>query len=303
MTVPPRNLAWLAAHHFGAIRVASFALCSGPALWLLGEWLTGGLGVNPLNRLLHFSGCWALAMLLVTLAVTPVRRLSVALSKAVHARYGKRVSDWNWLIRLRRQFGLFTFFYAGLHLALYLAFDVGFNAGSVRDDVLERPFILLGFIAFALLAPLAATSNQAAIKALGRQWQRLHTLTYPIAIVAMAHFWLQMKAGQFAPWPYSLILVLLLAWRVSDKLSGVEVKEREGGAAPAGARAAPGRALDRERPRPGCHPHGGACADVGQHGAAGDMTGDQFGLPPDRFDVAHGLPVVADAFAGPAHRC
>ena len=136
MQPPRRNLAWLAVHHFGAIRCVSFLLWLSPAVWLLGEWLRGALGTNPLNRLLHFSGGWALAALLVTLAVTPARRLSLLLSRAMHARYGKRVSDWNWLIRLRRQFGLFVFFYASLHATIYVAFDAGFDASAVRDDVL-----------------------------------------------------------------------------------------------------------------------------------------------------------------------
>jgi methionine sulfoxide reductase heme-binding subunit len=224
-------MAWLVKHHFGLLRWASFVVCLGPALWLGAEWQTGTLGINPLNRLLHFSGRWALIMLLVTLAVTPLRRLSVRVSQLVHARYGKRLSDWNWLIRLRRQFGLFAFFYAGLHLAVYLAFDAGLDGQAIRDDALERPFILLGLAAFVLLLPLAATSNRAAIRFLGRAWRRLHLLTYPIAVLAAIHFWLQMKVGQSAPLGYSIVLALLLAvraiaWRSGDRAASVEAPAR-----------------------------------------------------------------------------
>jgi methionine sulfoxide reductase heme-binding subunit len=231
MDGPRHNLAWLAKHHFGKVRVASFVLCLCPALWLAGEWLTGTLGINPLNRLLHFTGRWALILLTITLTVTPARRLSVWISQGLHARYGKRVSDWNWLIRLRRQLGLYTFFYAGLHLATYIAFDAGPDVAAIRDDAAERPFILLGMSAFALLVPLAATSNQAAMRALGRGWRRLHMATYAIAVLAIVHFWIQVKVGDIRPLPYSLTLAVLLAWRVQawrrgDTSAGVEVKER-----------------------------------------------------------------------------
>jgi len=226
MSAPARNLAWLVKHHFGKVRVASFVLCLSPALWLGGEWLTGSLGINPLNRLLHFTGRWALIMLTISLSVTPARRLSVWISQAVRARYGKRVSDWNGLIRLRRQFGLFTFFYACLHVASYVAFDAGPDLDAIRDDVLQRPFILVGSAAFALLIPLAATSNQAAIRFLGRSWRRLHTLSYVIAILAIVHFWIQAKVGEAKPLPYTVGLVALLAWRLGDRGVGGEIKER-----------------------------------------------------------------------------
>jgi len=231
MNPPVRNLAWLAKHHFDRVRAVSFLLWLSPALWLGGEWLNDSLGINPLNRLLHFTGRWALIMLLVTLSITPARRLSVWLSQTVHARYGKRLSDWNWLIRLRRQLGLFAFFYACLHLGVYLGFDAGFDGAAIRDDVIERPFIVLGFAAFVLLIPLVATSNQAAIRALGRAWRQLHTLSYPVAVLAVLHFWLQMKVGHASPLPDSIALALLLvarvlAWRRGDRGAGVEAKER-----------------------------------------------------------------------------
>jgi sulfoxide reductase heme-binding subunit YedZ len=231
MGPPGRNLAWLAKHHFGKLRLASFVLCASPALWLGGEWLSGSLGINPLNRLLHFTGRWALVLLAVTLSVTPARRLSVLVSQLAHARYGKRVSDWNWLIRLRRQLGLFTFFYGCLHLAAYVAFDAGPDLGSIGDDLRQRPFIVLGFAAFVLLVPLVVTSNALAMKVLGGAWRKLHTLAYLVAALALAHFWVQAKVGDFSPLPYSLVLGALmggrlLAWWRGERAGGVEVKER-----------------------------------------------------------------------------
>ena len=230
---PTRNLAWLVKHHFGWIRVASFALCSTPALWLAWETLSGSLGVNPLDRLLRFTGHWALILLLVTLAVTPARRLSMRISRHIAARWGRRLSDWNWLIRLRRQLGLFCFFYASLHLSLYLALDAGLDALNAVTDFIERPFMLVGLAAFVLLVPLAATSNQAAIRRLGRHWQRLHRLSYVIAVLAVTHYWLQMKADDIRPLPDSAVLLALLAaralaWRRGERDAGLEAPERAG---------------------------------------------------------------------------
>jgi methionine sulfoxide reductase heme-binding subunit len=231
MDPPALNVAWLAKHHFGVVRLVCFVTCLGPALWLCGEWLGNHLGINPLNRLLHFTGLWSLIMLTVTLAVSPVRRVSVWVSRTVHARYGKRVSDWNWLIRLRRQLGLFTFFYACLHLAIYVVFDAGFDGSSVLEDLRERPFIAIGFTAYVLLIPLAATSNRFAMKALGRLWRRLHLLSYLIGMLAITHFWLMAKVGDAKALPYSFVLALLLAvrlraWWLGDRDAGVEEKER-----------------------------------------------------------------------------
>ena len=231
MEAPRRNPAWLARHHFGKVRLASFVLCLLPALWLGGECLNHSLGINPLTRLLHFTGRWALILLIVTLTVTPARRLSVFISQTAHARYGKRVSDWNWLIRLRRQFGLFTFFYACLHLTVYVALDAALDLRSIREDVVERPFIVVGFVAFALLVPLAATSNQVSMRLLGRHWRRLHTASYVIAVLAIVHFWMHKKLGDLSALPYSLATAALLmsrvvAWKMGDRGTGEEVSER-----------------------------------------------------------------------------
>jgi sulfoxide reductase heme-binding subunit YedZ len=230
---PQRNLEWFARHRFGTIRLASFLAGLAPAAWLAAEWMTGSLGVNPLNRLLHFTGSSALVMLLVTLSVTPARRLSIRVSQMCRVRFGKRVSDWNWLIRLRRQLGLFAFFYAVLHLGMYVLLDAGPDILAISTDAIERPFILLGFASFLLLVPLAATSNAFAIRRLGRNWRKLHALSYLIAILVIAHYWLQMKVGNQAYLPYALALVLLYtariyAWFKGDRTMASETAERHG---------------------------------------------------------------------------
>lgn len=231
MNAPQRNFAWWAKQHFNAIWWTTFVACAAPACWLAAAWMNGSLGVNPLNRLQAFTGRWAVTMLLISLAITPARRLSMKISQAMLARYGKRVSDWNWLIRLRRQLGLFAFFYASLHVGVYLGLDVGLDGQAIVGDLQDRPSLLIGLLAFALLIPLAATSNQLSIRMLGRGWRRLHMASYSIAVLAITHDWLQMKVGRFDPWPYTLALVVLLAaravaWRRGDRGPGVEEKER-----------------------------------------------------------------------------
>jgi len=206
-----------------------FVLCASPALWLAAAWACGGLGSNPLDRLLHVTGRSALLILLLTLAVSPLRRLSVQLARAVHARTGKRLADWNWLIRLRRMLGLYTFFYALLHTVLYAVLDAGLSWADVAEDLAERPFIALGWLALLLLAPLAATSTNAAMRALGPWWRRLHLLAYVAAVLGLTHFALQAKVVQAGPWPEAAALLLLLAgrlraWWRGERLPAAEVQ-------------------------------------------------------------------------------
>lgn len=165
-------------------------------------WLTlSGQLVEPLEFLTRGTGDWTLYTLCLTLAVTPLRKLS----------------QWNWLIRLRRMLGLFVFFYAALHFTTFLWFDHFFDLEEMWKDVLRRPFITVGFIAFVLLLPLALTSNKAMVRRLGgKRWQWLHRLVYVIAPLAIVHFW-WMKAGKhnFAqPILFGLIVAALLGVRL-----------------------------------------------------------------------------------------
>ena len=161
---------------------------------------TGGLGANPIEFITRSTGLWTLVFLCITLAVTPVRRLT----------------GLNALLRFRRMLGLFAFFYVVLHFTTYIWFDKWFDVFAILKDIVKRPFILVGFSAFVLLIPLAVTSPKAMVKKLGRRWQTLHKLIYPIAVLAILHFW-WMKAGKhdlILPKIYGAIVVVLLAWRV-----------------------------------------------------------------------------------------
>ncbi|MGB9107152.1 MAG: protein-methionine-sulfoxide reductase heme-binding subunit MsrQ [Telluria sp.] len=156
--------------------------------------------VDPVEFVTHGTGDWALYLLCATLTVTPLRRFT----------------GWNWLIRLRRMLGLYAFFYAAMHFLTFLWADHGFDVGAMWKDVVKRPFITVGFIAFVLLLPLAATSTNAMIKRLGRRWAQLHRLIYLIAPLAILHYW-WMKAGKHnfeQPIVWGTVVAVLLGLRV-----------------------------------------------------------------------------------------
>ena len=155
------------------------------------------LGANPVERLLHFTGDWALRFLTLTLAVTPVSRLT----------------EWRALVGARRMLGLFSFFYALLHLGVYLVLDQGGEWRGVLEDVVKRPYITLGFGVFVILAALAATSTNRMMKRLGRGWKRLHRLVYAAAVGAALHFLWLVKADSREPLVYLGIILLLLLLR------------------------------------------------------------------------------------------
>jgi sulfoxide reductase heme-binding subunit YedZ len=160
----------------------------------------GGLGTNPVELVTRSTGTWTLVFLCLTLAITPLRRLS----------------GWNALVRLRRMLGLYAFFYGVLHFVTYLWFDQWFDVAAIVRDVVKRPFITMGFLAFVLMVPLAATSADAMVRRLGRRWAQLHRLVYAVAAAAILHYWWH-KAGKndFSEvgW-YAAVVALLLGWRV-----------------------------------------------------------------------------------------
>lgn len=189
-----------------SVRVLVFAACLAPALALLYGWFAGSLGANPIEAVIQETGKWTLRLLLLTLAVTPLRRLT----------------SLHWLLRLRRMLGLFVFFYASLHLAAYAWLDLYLDWRAIVSDVLDRPFVTVGFAAFVLLVPLAVTSNQTAIRRMGgRQWQNLHRSIYAIAILAVLHYWWLVKADYLSPLIHTLVLALLLGsrawWREQER--------------------------------------------------------------------------------------
>lgn len=198
-----------------ALKPVVFALALLPlAGYVWGLW-HDTLGANPIETLTRGLGTWALNFLLVTLAMTPLRKL-----------FG-----WHAALRLRRMLGLFAFFYAFLHLLSYLWLDQFFDWHAIGRDLLERPFVALGMAAFALLLPLAATSNQWSIRRLGgRRWQALHRSVYPLAILAVLHYGWLVKADLTLPWLYGAILFVLLGlrawWREVERRAQLAGKYR-----------------------------------------------------------------------------
>jgi sulfoxide reductase heme-binding subunit YedZ len=181
-----------------------------------------GLGANPVEYITRDTGGWGLRFLIVTLAVTPLRR----------------VSGWQSLIRLRRMLGLFAFFYLCLHFLTYMVLDAFFDVAYILDDILKRTYITLGFTAFCLLIPLAATSTNAMVRRLGGQrWRRLHRLVYLAAAAGCLHFLWQVKADATEPLIYLAVLALLLLARVPAVTSRMAGLRRGGG----GKRASPAR--------------------------------------------------------------
>ena len=169
---------------------------------LVGAW-QGSLGANPIETITRSTGLWTLRFMLITLAVTPVRRLT----------------GWNDAIRLRRMLGLFAFFYGSLHLLTYVWLDQFFDWASIVKDVAKRPFITAGFSAYVLLVPLAITSTAGMIRRLGgRRWRRLHRLAYATAALGVLHYWWLVKADIRPPRNYAIVLALLLLVRVAAAL-------------------------------------------------------------------------------------
>ena len=191
--------AQLSNKQVGWVKAAIFVLGLLPFARLV--WGTAnGAFTDPLAAITQGSGEWALYFLCITLAVTPLRRFT----------------GWNWVVRLRRMLGLFTFFYALVHFIAFLWFDHFFDVAEMLRDVVKRPFILVGFIAFVLLIPLAATSTNGMIKRLGgKRWQWLHRLIYLIAPLAILHFWMKAGKNDFAqPILFGVIVAVLLGLRV-----------------------------------------------------------------------------------------
>lgn len=183
-----------------------FALALLPFLWLLYGAVTDNLGANPAEYLIRATGDWTLRFLCLTLAVTPLRLITGTPA----------------LARFRRMLGLFVYFYVLLHFLGFSWFDMGFDLDAIARDIAKRPFILVGFTAFLLLTPLAATSFNRAVKVLGAaRWQALHKAVYAVAGLAILHFfWMRAGKNDFAEVAvYALILAALLGFRVARHLN------------------------------------------------------------------------------------
>ena len=184
---------------------ALFLLCLLPFAWLFYSALTNQLGANPQEYLIRATGDWTLRFVCIVLAVTPLRT----------------ISNTPQLARFRRMLGLFVYFYVVTHLLSYSWFDMGFDVLEIAKDIAKRPFILVGFLAFVLLTPLAATSFNAVIKAIGaKRWQLLHKLVYVVAGLGLLHFfWMRAGKNDFAEvFVYAAIIAVLLGWRLRQYL-------------------------------------------------------------------------------------
>ncbi|MDE0157646.1 MAG: sulfoxide reductase heme-binding subunit YedZ [Gammaproteobacteria bacterium] len=179
------------------VKPVLFLLCTLPFCVLVYNGFTNNLTANPIKEITHFTGEWALRFLLITLSITPLRK----------------ITRRNALIRFRRMLGLFAFFYACLHFSTYLVLDQFFDWNEIVLDVAKRPYITVGFTAFVLLIPLAVTSTNRMAQRLGNNWRRLHSLIYPIAVLVIFHYLWLVKADILPPLIYGAILCLLLVLR------------------------------------------------------------------------------------------
>lgn len=199
-----------------AAKVIVFLACLMPFAWLLYAAISNQLGANPAEALIRATGNWTLRFICIVLAVTPLRVISATPA----------------LARFRRMLGLFAYFYLVIHLLSYSWFDMGFDVADIVKDIAKRPFILVGFGAFLLLTPLAATSFNAAIKAMGaKRWQLLHKLVYVIAGLGLLHFfWMRSGKNDFAEvFVYAAIIVTLLGWRFQQYLRKKRVVSKQNG--------------------------------------------------------------------------
>lgn len=211
----------------GALPLGTIATISAavPLALILWDLATGGLGAEPVEALMRRTGWWALTLLVVTLAVTPIRR----------------ATGFNRIIAVRRPLGLMAFLYASLHFLNYIVIDQWFAWEYILEDILERPLITAGFTALVLLVPLAATSTRNSIRRLGgKRWQRLHRLIYPAALLGVLHYFWLVKADRTQPVVYAAVVVTLLALRVWNPLARKPSRARVPSAEPAAREATAG---------------------------------------------------------------
>ncbi len=187
------------------VKPVVFVLCLLPFAYLLFGVLTSAdfLGANPVEYLAHRTGDWGLRFMLIVLMVSPLRRLT----------------GWSGLLKFRRMLGLFAFFYVTLHLVVYVGLDLGFNWPDLGEDILERPYITVGFTAWLLLIPLALTSTRKMMRVLGRHWKKLHQLVYLIAFAGVVHYVWLVKKDLSEPLIYVGIFVVLMLLRLPARLT------------------------------------------------------------------------------------
>ena len=176
-----------------------FLGCLLPLGWIVWQGVHQQLGANPIEAVAKFTGQWTLRLLLVTLMITPI----------------KEITGWHGVTRVRRMLGLFAFVYGVLHVATYVALDQFFHWEAIFEDVVQRPYISVGLVAFLLLIPLALTSSQWAIRRLNRLWMGLHRMVYVAVILGVIHFWWAVKTDIRWPAIYATIVIILLGYRLT----------------------------------------------------------------------------------------
>lgn len=191
-------------------RLVAHAAALLPFAWLAWDVVADALGADPVATITHRTGDWALRFVLSTLAVTPLRR----------------ITGWNLLARFRRMLGLYAFFYASLHLATFVVLDLGGYWPQLLDDIVDRPYITVGFLAWLGLLPLAITSTQGMVRRLGRRWATLHRLVYAIGVLAVLHFLWLVKADRTEPLVHAAILALLLLLRIPPIARTIDRRRR-----------------------------------------------------------------------------
>jgi sulfoxide reductase heme-binding subunit YedZ len=197
------------------IKPIVFIVCLVPLVALVAAALLDRLGANPIQEITHVTGDWALRFVLISLAVTPLRRLT----------------GWNIVIRYRRMLGLFAFFYASMHFATYMVLDQFFDWNAIGKDIVKRPFITIGFLGLVAMLPLALTSTTGWIRRLGgKRWQQIHRLVYLTAVAGVVHYLWLVKADKTRPLTYGTILAVLFglrvwyAWRRTPPLRAVRAE-------------------------------------------------------------------------------
>ncbi len=208
------NLLKLLNKNVAALKVIVFTVSLFPGLQLLYQYRYDQLGINGLETLSHTTGFTALVLYILTLAITPLRRVFSFAMILLKYQYGKRLGDWNWMVRLRRMLGVFSFLYALLHFTLFFYLELDFEMIELWHEAGERPFILAGLAALVLLIPLFLTSTDYSMRLLRKNWRKLHRLMYPIGVLIAVHYLWLVKPGVYDAYPYALIILLLLVFRL-----------------------------------------------------------------------------------------
>ena len=199
------------------LKTGAHVLALLPLLLMVRATLTDALGADPVAELTHRTGDWALRLLLLSLAMTPLRRWL----------------DQSWPIRFRRLLGLYAFFYACLHLSVYVVLDLSGYWAQILEDIVKRPFITVGFLAWLLLIPLTVTSTKGWIRRLGRRWGQLHRLVYAVGVLAVLHYFWLVKADLREPLAYAAVLSILLGARIYWRWRKPGIRPRASASTPA----------------------------------------------------------------------